>query len=147
MTWRQKTIRLFLYRFDFLLKIYGISGARSTHPCIFRKASKAQIQTPPHFDDGNISKWTLENRRDNIRYWHSRKNIAKLYNAIRRPLVNIEQDHVIIPHLHILLGITKKYHNLLKGECHSLDKLIRQSLASSGQENTRKQCSFLQGCY
>ena len=143
----EKDLPLFAQRFNFFLKIYGISGARSTHPCIFCKASKAQIQTPPHFDDGNISKWTLENRGDNIRYWHSRKNVAKLYNAIRRPLVNIEQDHVMTPHLHILLGITKKYHNLLKGECLSLAKLIRQSLASSGQENTRKQCSLLQGCY
>ena len=72
---------------------------------------------------------------DNIRYRHSRKKIAKLYNnAIRRPLVNIELDHVAPPYLHILLGITKKHHDLLEDECHSLDKLIGQSLASSGKE-------------
>ena len=51
------------------------------HTHVSCKASKAQIQTPPHFDDGNIAKRILENiRRDNIRYRHSRKNIAKLYN-------------------------------------------------------------------
>ena len=38
-TWRHKKIRLFFYGdYDFLLKIYGISGAQSTHPCIFCKA-------------------------------------------------------------------------------------------------------------
>ena len=76
---------------------------------------------------------------DNIRYRHSRKKIAKLYNnAIRRPLVNIELDHVAPPYLHILLGITKKHHDLLEDECHSLDKLIGQSLASSGKETAER---------
>ena len=80
---------------------------------------------------------------DNIRYRHSRKKIAKLYNnAIRRPLVNIELDHVAPPYLHILLGITKKHHDLLEDECHSLDKLIGQSLASSGKETAESSAAF-----
>ena len=63
-TWKHKKIRLFFYGdYDFLLKIYGISGAQSTHPCIFYKASKSQIQTPPHFNDGNIAKRSLANIR------------------------------------------------------------------------------------
>ena len=99
--------------------------------------------TTPFQFHGNIAKRSLANiRRDNIRYRHSRKKIAKLYNnAIRRPLVNIELDHVAPPYLHILLGITKKHHDLLEDECHSLDKLIGQSLASSGKHQKAAQPS------
>ena len=48
MTCRGKKIRLFLYSdYDFLLKLYGISGAQGTHQYTYCTASKAQIQTPP----------------------------------------------------------------------------------------------------
>ena len=112
-------------------------------PRIFCKASKSQIQTPPHFNDRNIAKWSLANiRRDNISYRHSRKKIAKPCNAIWRPLVNIKLNHVTPLCLHILLGITKKHHDLLEDECHSLDKLIGQSLASSGKETPESSAAF-----
>ena len=56
--------------------------------------------------------------------------------------MNIELDHVAPPYLHILLGITKKHHDLLEDECHSLDKLIGQSLASSGKEIPESSAAF-----
>ena len=62
---------------------------------------------------------------------------------MRRPLVNIELDHVAPPYLHILLGITKKHHDLLEDECsHSLDKVIGQSLAASVCTNVRRTLSL-----
>ena len=107
--------------YDFLLKLYGISDAQGTHPCIFCTISKAQLQVPPFFNHRNITQRSLDNitiRRDNKRYpWHSNKKITKLHNnAIRSPIVDIELDHVAPPYLQILLGIAKKHHDLLEEE-------------------------------
>ena len=33
--------------YDFILKVFGISGAQSVHPCLWCKATKLQIQKPP----------------------------------------------------------------------------------------------------
>ena len=114
--------------YDFLLKVHGISGAQGTHPCLYCTASKTQIQTPPQFNEGNITQRSLHNiKRDNMRYRNSSKHIAKLHNnAIRRPLLDIELDQVAPPYLHILLGITKKHHDLLEEQCNCLDKEISE---------------------
>ena len=136
----EKDLPLFLRRLQ--LPPQNIQHFRRTVHTSMRLLQSIKItdsDTTPFQFHGNIAKQSLANiRRDNIRYRHSRKKIAKLYNnAIRRPLVNIERDHVTPPYLHILLGITKKHHDLLEDECHSLDKLIGQSLASSGKETPR----------
>ena len=77
------------------------------------------------------------------RYRRSKMKVAKLHNnAIRWPIVHIELDCVALPCLHILLGITKKHHDLLEDECHSLDKLIAESLAASGKQTTEMSAAF-----
>ena len=38
--------------------------------------------------------------------------------------------------------MAKKHHDLLEDECHSLDKLIGQSLASSGKETPESSAAF-----
>ena len=68
----------------------------------------------------------------------------KLQNSITMPF----EDRLRIsnwippPHQHILLGITRKHHDLLEDEYHSLDKLIGESLASPGKETPESSAAF-----
>ena len=135
MTWKGKKIIVFLYGdYDFLCKLYGISGAQGAHPCIFCTASKSQTQNPPELNEGNVTQRSLEQiKKDNRKFRQAKKKVAKHHNnAIRRPILDIELDHVAPPYLHILLGITKKHDVLLEKECHELDTQIAESIAKAG---------------
>ena len=60
MEWEGKHVRLFLFGdYEFLTKMFGLSGAQALHPCLFCTASRTQIQTPPVFNEGNITTRTL----------------------------------------------------------------------------------------
>ena len=60
MQWRDKNVRLFWFGdYEFLLKCSGLSGAQANHPCLFYTASRAQIQAPPQFNEGNITSRSL----------------------------------------------------------------------------------------
>ena len=48
MTWKGNQIKVFLFGdYDFLLKVFGISGAQSIYPCLWCTASKGQLQKVP----------------------------------------------------------------------------------------------------
>ena len=139
MQWDGKRVRLFLFGdYDFLLKLYGLSGAQSVHPCLYCLASKAQIQSPPVFNQGNINERNLaqiERDYDKFRRSGRQKTKAKLFNnVVRKPLLDVEIDHVAPPYLHILLGIVKKHHDLIQKECHYLDEHVAQSLAKTNED-------------
>jgi hypothetical protein len=53
-----------------------------------------------------------------------RKVASSYQNVIFLPLWNVELDQVCPPYLHILLGVTKRHHEMLEAECHIIDKLI-----------------------
>ena len=46
-------------------------------------------------------------------------------------MLSISLDYVAPPYLHILLGVTKKHHDLLESECHLLDKKIAECMAKN----------------
>ena len=62
-----------------------------------------------------------------------KKNAKALNNVVTEPMWDIELTHVARPYLHLLLGIVKKHHDLLKKECYSLDVQISIDL---GKERT-----------
>ena len=139
MQWDGKRVWLFLFGdYDFLLKLYGLSGAQSVHPCLYCLASKAQIQSPPVFNQGNINERNLaqiERDYDKFRRSGRQKTKIKLFNnVVRKPLLDVEIDHVAPPYLHILLGIMKKHHDLIQKECHCLDEHLAQSLAKTNED-------------
>ena len=138
MMWRDKKVHLFFFGdYDFLTKVYGLSGAAGIHPCLFCTATKDQIEFPAKFKEGKASGEIQERTLDSItaeykRFKKDGKNVknAKLHsNVVRRPLVDIEVDHVCPPYLHLLLGITLKHNNLLEDECHKLDKKCSKAAA------------------
>ena len=112
MEWNGKKVKVFMFGdYDFLLKMYGISGAQSYHLCLWCKASKHQTQRKRHDQQPNISKRTLENtKKDHRKYFLAgNKTKPKSYNNM-----------AFYPNL----VKKKKNHDLLEQECHELDKLI-----------------------
>ena len=93
---------------------------------------------PPVFNQGNINERNLaqiERDYDKFRRSGTQKTKAKLFNnVVRKPLLDVEIDHVAPPYLHILLGIVKKHHDLIQKECHYLDKHVAQSLAKTNED-------------
>ena len=118
MQWHDKKVRVFVFGdYDFLLKAYGLSGATGKHPCLYCKATKHQFQYPPAINAENIANRTLHNIKEDHRRLRRSKKTNKqakhFYNAAKKPLLNVDVDHVAPPYLHILLGVTKKHHDLL----------------------------------
>ena len=139
MTWNNKNLRVFLCGdYDFLLKLYGISGAQSFHPCLWCEASKEQTQKSPR-EQPVLAERTLKIIKSDLRKYKragSKKKTAKAYNnMVLSPIWDIELTHVAPPYLHLLLGIVKKHHDILERDCHYIDKQIAQSLAKEKTPN------------
>ena len=115
---RVKRVWMFLFGdYDFLLKLFGLSGAQLVHSCLNCLASKAPIQTPPIFNHGNITKHNMaqtETDYDKFRISSKQKTRTKLFNnPIRKSLSEVELDHVAPPYLHFLLCTIKICHDLI----------------------------------
>ena len=125
--WEGQQIRVFLFGdLDLLLNIYGTSGAQAVHPCLWCTASKQQTQRSAT-QQPDLPKRSLDSiRKDRQRFrLQGRNDIkkAKAYNnAIHDPLFAVPLTLAALPYLDILLGISKKHHNILKKDCHALDR-------------------------
>ena len=101
MTWNDKNLRVFLFGdYDFLLKLYRISGAQSFHPCLWCEASKEQTQKSPT-EQPVLPERTLRSIKSDIRKYKragSKQKTAKAYNnAVLSPIWDIELTHVAPP--------------------------------------------------
>ena len=136
--WKEKKIRVFLCGdYDFLLKMYGISGAQSTFPCLWCYASKedsqqeAKEQKRKKIQSRSLNK--IQADYGSFREAKCPKEQAKCYhNVTTPPIWGIELDHVTPPQLHILLGLVKKHHDILEDDCHNLDKQLAMNMARKG---------------
>ncbi len=122
--WNGKKIKMFVFGdYDFYCKVFGISGAQATYPCLWCLIPKDELQQPhiTTFEARTLTNlfkdcddWEMETGAD--------KNQAKYFhNCVNRPMLKIELDHVAPPYLHILLGVMKKHHELLEKAADSLD--------------------------
>ena len=135
-TWQGKRLRVFMCGdYDFLCKVYGLSGARGSYCCLWCTIETKNIQVdqesrvPP-------SRRKLSSLKHQYRLYitegkRQKKNAAKYRNSIHAPIFDIRLNQVCPPYLHILLGITKRHHDLLELECHELDKAIAIHLATT----------------
>ena len=144
--WKGKQIRVFLFGdYDFLVKIYGLSGPQSTHPCLWCTASKQQTQKSPteqpQLQQGTIKSIKRDRRRFR-RHGNNIKNAKAFNNVIHQPLSDVPLSQVAPPYLHILLGVGKKHHDLLEKDCHTLDKNIAASMAESLHETLETKTCF-----
>ena len=82
MTRNDKNLRGFLFGdYDFLLKLYKISGAQSFHPCLWCDASKEQTQKSPT-EQPVLPERTLKSIKSDLRKYKrvgSKKENAKSF--------------------------------------------------------------------
>jgi hypothetical protein len=63
-----------------------------------------------------------------------RKIASSYQNVIFHPLWMVDLDQVCPPYLHILLGVTKRHHEMLEAECHVIYKLIAIEMSKTVME-------------
>ena len=126
LVWNGKTIKLFLFGdYDFLCKIYGISGACGNYPCLWCLTKKSDIQCKQGQQPERTLASLSEDHRRFINFGKGDKKCASCYNnCIHSPLLDIPLDRVTPPYLHCLLGITKRHHTLLEDAADELDRLV-----------------------
>ena len=150
MQWRGKAVRVFVCGdYEFKTKLFGLSGAQGLHPCLWCDISKTEMQQDPS-DIPSPRLRTLSGlKEDNDRFQAEGgdKTKAKLFNnAIERPIWDIELEQVVIPWLHILLGVVKKHIVAMEKECHQLDMEIAGKLKENVDLKT-KTTTELYRCY
>ena len=137
-SWRNKSLKVFLNGdYEFLCKMYGLSGPQGTYPCLWCLMPRRDMHEP----SGQCQQRSLESLlADNSAFVadsSGKKEVAKFHNALHTPLLNIDLDSVTPPYLHILLGIVLKHHKLLEDAAHNLDQQIAtqhdEYLTSLGQ--------------
>lgn len=139
MTWKEKTVRVFLYGdYDFLCKLYGISGACGTYCCIWCYTATKDIQNINN-DACTVKKRKLSTIKRFVHLFQTtgkgKKNkAAEYFNCIKIPIMNFPLTNVCPPYLHILLGVVKRHHVLLEIECNKLDTTIAWHIARSNRE-------------
>lgn len=79
---------------------------------------------------------TLENViQDHAAFIQNGANIkeqSKFHNAVHSPILSIPVNTICPPYLHILLGITKKHHDLMEAQCHQIDLSLAIDQAKQG---------------
>eukprot|EP00731_Ephydatia_muelleri_P032590 Em0024g134a len=125
MKWRQYTIKIFICGdFEFLSKMYGLSGASGCYPCPYCIIHSEMMGTPLSVR-GDAAQRTLETMHDDHQRYVSagsiKRDAQKFYNCISPPIVDIPVSQVCPPGLHITLGIFTKMFNLLEAVCCNLD--------------------------
>ena len=141
--WNNKKIRVFLFGdYAFLASLYGISGARGKHFCLWYQLHYEDIQIPLGIR-GKARRRKLRNMiKDNEKFVNNGKGNRALAgnfnNVIHKPLWNIALTHACPPYLHILLGIVKKHHDMFEQEIHQIDVELaeRVSLSSAKLDNS-----------
>ena len=121
--WRQKAIKVSLNGdYDFLCKVYGLSGPQGTFPCLWCLMPRRYMNNT---DKDTFITRTLDTLiGDNASYTTqcgNKTKVASYNNCKNPPLITIELDKVAPPYLHILLGIALKHHKLLEEAAHKID--------------------------
>ena len=121
--WDGKKIKVFLHGdYDFLCKVYGISGPCGTFPCLWCLATKKHIQQQTtQIPTRTLDTLIKDNESFKTTGQEDKRQAKHFHNCIHKPLLNIELDRVSPPYLHIILGITLKHHRLLEEAADKID--------------------------
>ncbi|GFO41606.1 amine oxidase [Plakobranchus ocellatus] len=109
--------------YDFLCKMYGLSGPQGTYPCLWCLMPRRAMHQPSDQCQLRSLESLLADNKSFMQLGEGeRKDVAKFYNSLHAPMAGIALDRVSPPYLHILLGIVLKHHKLLDDAAHDLDK-------------------------
>ena len=122
--WMGKCMKVFLFGdYDFQCKVFGLSGAAGTHPCVWCYTTKRQMQKAPETQPA-IQERTLRGMRRDYRKFLKGGENKKKGSSMQQchQLSSLQSAHV--PRLSSLptLGIVKK-HYMPEDECHELDNI------------------------
>ncbi|KAI8495260.1 hypothetical protein Bbelb_272460 [Branchiostoma belcheri] len=118
--------------YAFLSTIYGLSGASGSHPCLWCQIRKSEI------DDQDSQRLrlpprTLENMAQD--YWEflhegrgNIKHAQNYHNIISPPMFRVPIEQVIVPGLHISLGIFHRLYTELEATLQGLDRKVEKYL-------------------
>ena len=127
LTWRNKKIVVFVNGdYEYLCKIYGLSGPQGTHPCLWCLVTKTQIRhnaVTPSTQQRNL-KSLHTNHEAFVAQGGIKNSVSQHQNCLHAPLSVVELDFVAPPYLHILLGVVLKHHRLLENAAHEIDTQI-----------------------
>ena len=136
MSWMDKKLRVFVYGdYEFLCKLFGLSGACGMYCCLWCLINKNEIHESP-VQDWEYTKRTLVGLKISHQKFSKiakfKKSMASQFdNCITEPIWDIPIDHVAPPYLHVLLGIVKKHHDMLVDTCHRIDILIAEEMSTN----------------
>ena len=128
--WQGKDIKVLLYGdYELQTTLYGLSGSSGVHPCLHCTISRTDMQQP----DCTASTRSLEtlqaNYSDFVAAGAKLANAKQFRNCIRPAILPIPLEDVIVPVLHLDLGIFPWIYETMVKECQMLDV----ALLSSGQ--------------
>ncbi|XP_071490789.1 uncharacterized protein [Diadema antillarum] len=120
-----KQIRLFMFGdYEFLTKIYGLTGPNGRHCCLYCKTTKKDMAVPEKVHEER----TLATMKESLEKFREKAVAKECYNVIRPPVFNIPLDQVCPPGLHLSLGIFLKLYVAFERECHALDMAMAGKL-------------------
>ncbi|XP_065682055.1 uncharacterized protein LOC124811292 [Hydra vulgaris] len=134
MNWKNHHFRVFMFGdYDFLCSVYGITGAKGRHCCLFCDITKEEMKIIPTSRIRVVSHRTLNSLSDNFESFQNSGGVLKsakhFNNVIDQSLFNIPLDQIAVPALHISLGIYLKFFVMLEDECHLVDIKLAGELA------------------
>ena len=148
--WGEKTVRVFVCGdYEFITKLFGLSGAQGMHPCLWCLTTKVLMQLDPSGLPTPPQKRTLDSLKDDNRRFieagADKKDAKSFNNSIQSPILNIDLKQVALPSLHILLGNVKKHIVLMEKLVH---EQIDTEIAKVLKPNTdMKKTTELFRCY
>ncbi|XP_071944865.1 uncharacterized protein [Antedon mediterranea] len=124
-SWKGKKFRLFAFGdYEYLTRMYGITGANGRHYCLYCHHCKSSLGDPRSLE-------TL--RRDLERFQDdgNRLHRAKFFNnVVANIILNIPLNQVCPPGLHISLGLYLKHFKSFEDACQVLDNEMGFHLAN-----------------
>ncbi|XP_070551593.1 uncharacterized protein [Ptychodera flava] len=128
LTWKGKTFRLFSFGdYEYLGKMYGLSGASGRHFCLWCLVTQEDSQQPrkQRFSQPRSLQGLSKDHNEFMTTGHGKLSNAKHYNnVINEVIFNIPITQVCVPSLHLDLGIYLRFYNMFENTVDDLDKKI-----------------------
>ena len=135
--WEEKVFRVFMFGdYEYLSKMYGLSGASGKHPCLWCEIPSEMMSVPHQNEKQSSSRelWDLLRRT-----WRSfklstsqiskKQSLSKMLSIKR--FFNVPLTQVCLPGLHITLGVVFKFVQLYEILARDLDFRIAAEIAKA----------------
>ena len=135
-TWEGRQIRLMLFGdYELQTTLYGLSGSSGAHPCLHCTITRTDMQ----LGGATAAVRTLASMQaDHAAFVSSGArlvNAKKFNNCIRLPVLPMELENVIIPVLHLDLGIFPWIFSALTNDCQTLDCELAAAGTAAGTDS------------